>query len=82
MSDFMEYSVSDGASGMIQSLQEQLRPEQISKPLGQTLANTMQDHFQSRNEEPNKQGWPKQNLWNRIRGATGAPIRPFALPLA
>ncbi|MDR2429399.1 MAG: hypothetical protein LBD14_00580 [Puniceicoccales bacterium] len=38
--------------------------------LGETLAETLREHFLARNQEPNKRGWPKTNFWARIRQAT------------
>lgn len=37
---------------------------------GQRFVNEHRDHFEGRNREANKRGWPKRNFWNRIRGAT------------
>jgi len=37
---------------------------------GKQLEKDLRDHFAARNEEPNKQGWPKKNFWSGIRRAT------------
>ena len=38
--------------------------------LGKRLEVELRAWFRSRNAEPNKQGWPSQNFWDRIRNAT------------
>jgi len=37
---------------------------------GKQLETDLRDHFAARNQEPNKEGWPKRNFWAGIRRST------------
>ncbi|MGZ0657097.1 hypothetical protein ACWPKS_15950 [Coraliomargarita sp. W4R72] len=42
----------------------------LMQVLGKTHEQTLQGHFLTKNKQPNKRGWKKQNFWARIRRAT------------
>jgi hypothetical protein len=52
------------------ALDKSVEPRRILKAAGKQLQDDLQDHFSSRNSEPNKQGWPKKNFWAGIANAT------------
>lgn len=46
------------------------RRRALMEVLGKTHERTSQDHFQAKNNRPNKRGWPKQNFWASVRSST------------
>lgn len=46
------------------------RRRALMATLGKTFEGHLHDHFQAKNTQPNKRGWPKQHFWARIRRAT------------
>jgi hypothetical protein len=45
-------------------------PRRIMNAAGKQLEGDLRDHFQARNQEPNKQGFPRKNFWAGIGRAT------------
>lgn len=71
MARVLEYKVSDGASPTIAALiasLEQRKP--LHAAMGKRVEVEYRDHFAARDSEGNKQGWPSQHFWARIRTAT------------
>jgi hypothetical protein len=60
----------DTASPMLEELLAALEPERILAVAGKAAEVQLRQHFEDRNNEGNKQGWPSVGFWNRIRGAT------------
>jgi hypothetical protein len=45
-------------------------PRGLNAALGSRLADELQDHFRTRNSEPNRMGAPKTNFWQDVAEAT------------
>ena len=45
-------------------------PARILGAAGKQLEGDLRDHFAARNQEPNKQGFPKRNFWAGIQSST------------
>lgn len=45
-------------------------PRRIMNAAGKQLEGDLRDHFQARNQEPNKQGFPRKNFWAGIANKT------------
>jgi hypothetical protein len=58
------------ADQMASLLRLSKRPWAMMQVAGKALSNELRDWFLLRNGEGNKQGWPSQNFWSRIRNAT------------
>jgi hypothetical protein len=54
----------------LSSIDRQVSGTAILKAAGKQLEIDLRDHFSARNQEPNKQGWPKKNFWAGIAEAT------------
>ncbi|MDR2429583.1 MAG: hypothetical protein LBD14_01550 [Puniceicoccales bacterium] len=63
--------ITDTATPKLQKLIGTLTQRQpLMERLGRAFEAQLRDHFLAKNQEPNKRGWPKQNLWARVRRAT------------
>jgi hypothetical protein len=61
----------DGASPVLALIAQKvssLRP--LNAALGKRGEVELRAHFDKREQEPNKKGWPSQNFWARVRNAT------------
>lgn len=71
MSAFLTLSVSDTIGQDLRHKKAALEdPRGLMAAAGKRLEVELKAHFQRRNGQPNRQGWPKRNLWNQIRRAT------------
>lgn len=59
------------ANAFLVKIQGELKnPRGLNAALGSRLADELQDHFRSRNGEPNKLGGLKTNFWQQVAEAT------------
>ena len=69
--NFIQINTSDGASPALARITASLTDRKpLHAVLGKRGEIEARAHFESRNSEPNKQGWPRQQFWARIRTAT------------
>jgi hypothetical protein len=66
----IEFEIRDNASPVLEELLQAMAPERILQVAGKAVEVELRQHFLDRNSEGNKQGWPPNNFWNRIRNAT------------
>lgn len=63
--------INDEASAALNASALALRDARgLHAVLGRRAEIELRDHFVERNDEPNKNGWPKQGFWNDIAKAT------------
>ena len=73
-----EVKIQDLATPKLDALLRQTkRPKGMLTVVGRRVENVLRDYFLQRNEEGNKQGWPRSNFWSqtvaaatRFEGAT------------
>lgn len=66
-------SVTDRATPLLTRLYDRVAPgrrQPLLRVLGRRLENSLRKHFQTRDAEGNKRGWPRSHFWNRLRRAT------------
>jgi hypothetical protein len=64
-------SISGSATSAVANLLASLRrPRPIVMAGAKYAQRTLRDHFLAREQQPNKQGWPKAHLWRRIATST------------
>ena len=66
-------SVTDGATPLLTRLYDRVAPgrrKPLMTVLGRRTERTFRRHFQARDAEGNKRGWPRSHFWNRIRRVT------------
>lgn len=64
-------SITDGISPELQRQMRELQnPRGLMAAAGKRVEVELRAHFERRNAEANKQGWPKRGFWMRIRRAT------------
>lgn len=63
----MKITIDDRVSGdLARKARAWARSQRRMEALGQRLANELRDHFDRRNAQGNKKGWPRSNFWNRV----------------
>ena len=50
---------------------ETVAPERLHAVLGRAYANLLQEHFRTRNAQPNAKGFPRTNFWSDVAKRTG-----------
>lgn len=71
MANVLQLNVRDSASPTIAALIESLENRTpLHAAMGKRAEIEYRDWFETRENEPNKKGWPKQHFWARIRTAT------------
>ena len=66
-------SVTDRATPLLTRLYDRVAPgrrQPLLRVLGRRLEHSLRKHFQTRDAEGNKRGWPRSHFWNRLRRAT------------
>lgn len=64
--------LNDAITPDLYELQEQLaRPRDLVSAAARAVENRLISHFDDRNREPNKRGWPKRNFWAKIASSVG-----------
>lgn len=64
-------NISDGLTPRYRSIADHLSSTRgLMARLGKTGEVVIKNRFEDLNRRPNKRGWPKQNVWNKIRQST------------
>lgn len=69
----LKFTYQDGVSPELARLHEALTGPQradLHQEMGLSLRDLLVAHFEQRDREPNKRGWPKTHFWGRMRRAT------------
>lgn len=67
----IEVTFDDQATDFLLRIDGELEnPRGLNAALGARLQDELKDYFFTRNSQPNKRNWPKQNWWARVADAT------------
>lgn len=65
------FVLNDSATPALQRMLSSVQPKRgLLSILGRRLQNDLRSHFLTKEDQPNKSGWPKGHFWSQIRQST------------